>query len=144
VFGLLGNGAAAAGAGTVTNLDCLQQVTADRAFTNAKAAGDINLRVAALTYRALERNTLSVGQASEPWYVSRYCRRATAHDNSTETAANPEIGAMSQHQDPASDGAAATNKAITLELAVQSESRAVEGLLPPMRRPCFRHRLTTL
>lgn len=40
---------------------------------------------------------------------------------STETASNPEIAAISQHQDPASDGAAAANKAITLALAVQSE-----------------------
>ncbi|KAF7558603.1 hypothetical protein G7046_g5563 [Stylonectria norvegica] len=38
VFGLLGNGAAAAGAGDVTNLDCLKQETADQAYTNAKAA----------------------------------------------------------------------------------------------------------
>jgi hypothetical protein len=29
VFGLLGDAAAAGGAGKVTNLDCLQQVTAD-------------------------------------------------------------------------------------------------------------------
>ena len=47
---------------------------------------------------------------------------APAHDSS-ETAANPEIAALTQHQDPASDGAAATNKAITLELAKQSECR---------------------
>jgi hypothetical protein len=32
---------------------------------------------------------------------------------------NPEIAAISQHQDPASSGAAATNKAIVLELAKQ-------------------------
>jgi hypothetical protein len=32
---------------------------------------------------------------------------------------NPEIAAISQHQDPASTGAAATNKAIVLELAKQ-------------------------
>lgn len=67
MFALLGNAAAAAGAGSVTNLDCLQQVTADRAFTNAKAANDVDLMVAALTYRALERNTGSVGQASVLW-----------------------------------------------------------------------------
>ncbi|CAO1606238.1 hypothetical protein XANCAGTX0491_009739 [Xanthoria calcicola] len=37
-------------------------------------------------------------------------------------ATNPEIAAISQHQDPASPGAAATNKAITLELAKQIAS----------------------
>ena len=59
VFGLLGDAAAAAGAGKITvtnppyessyssihkafqNLDCLQQATADQAFTNAKAQGDV-------------------------------------------------------------------------------------------------------
>ena len=58
----------------------------------------------ALLYRALERNTGKVGLASV------VC---------TETAVNPEVAAISQHQDPASDGAAATNKAIVLELAKQ-------------------------
>jgi len=32
VFGLLGDAAAAGGAGKVTNLDCLQQESADRTF----------------------------------------------------------------------------------------------------------------
>ncbi len=104
VFGLLGNGAAAGGAGKVTNLDCLQQDTADQAFTNAKAAGDTVGMAGALVYRALERNTASVGTASV------LC---------TETAANPEIAALSQHQDPASANAASTNKGITLALAQQ-------------------------
>ncbi|WVQ70420.1 uncharacterized protein L199_008647 [Kwoniella botswanensis] len=104
VFGLLGNAAAAAGAGQVTNTDCLQQATADQAFTNAKAANDVAGMTAALTYRALERNTGQVGLASV------LC---------TDTPANPEIAAISQHQDPASADAAATNKAITLALAQQ-------------------------
>ncbi|WWD10483.1 hypothetical protein V865_008619 [Kwoniella europaea PYCC6329] len=104
VFGLLGNAAAAAGAGQVTNTDCLQQATADQAFTNAKAANDVAGMTAALTYRALERNTGQVGLASV------LC---------TETPVNPEIAAISQHQDPASADAAATNKAITLALAQQ-------------------------
>ncbi|KAJ9615538.1 hypothetical protein H2200_001613 [Cladophialophora chaetospira] len=104
VFGLLGNAAAAGGAGKVTNLDCLQQDTADQAFTNAKEAGDIVGMAGALVYRALERNTGSVGLASV------LC---------TETAANPEIGALSQHQDPASTNAASINKGITLALAKQ-------------------------
>ncbi|UQC76628.1 uncharacterized protein CLUP02_18141 [Colletotrichum lupini] len=104
VFGLLGNAAAAAGAGDVTNLDCLHQTTADSAFTTAKAAGDVDGMASALVFRAVERNTGKVGLKSV------LC---------SETAANPEIAALSQHQDPASDGAAKTNKAITLELAKQ-------------------------
>jgi hypothetical protein len=59
----------------------------------------------ALIYRALERNTGSVGQTSVP------C--------TSVKAVNPEIAAIQQHQDPASSGAAATNKAIVLELAKQ-------------------------
>ncbi|KAI0802043.1 hypothetical protein BC629DRAFT_1284364 [Irpex lacteus] len=107
VFGLLGNAAAAAGAGKITDLDCLQMFTADQAFTNAKAAGDVEGMTNALIFRALERNTGKVGLAS-----------ATC----TQTATNPEIAALSQHQDPASPNAAATNKAITLELAKQIAS----------------------
>ena len=114
VFGLLGNAAAAAGAGAVTNLDCLQQETADQAFTNAKAAGDIPGMAGALVYRALERNTGKVGLASV------LC---------TETAANPEIAALSQHQDPASPGAAAANKAVALELARQLAAVGADPLL---------------
>ncbi|EIN12771.1 hypothetical protein PUNSTDRAFT_60050, partial [Punctularia strigosozonata HHB-11173 SS5] len=105
VFGLLGNAAAAAGQGKITNTDCLQQATADQAFTNAKAAGDVDGMVNALIYRALERNTGAVGQASVACTAIQ--------------AVNPEIAAISQHQDPASSGAAATNKAIVLELAKQ-------------------------
>ncbi|KAI1266085.1 hypothetical protein F5Y18DRAFT_36624 [Xylariaceae sp. FL1019] len=107
VFALLGNAAAAAGAGLVTDLDCLQQRVADQAFTNAKAASDVEGMTNALIFRALERNTGSVGLASV------LC---------TETAVNPEIAAISQHQDPASDNAAETNKAITLALAQQLAS----------------------
>lgn len=58
-----------------------------------------------LFYRALERNSGSVGQK-------------TAACTSVE-AVNPEIAALSQHQDPASDGAAAANKQIALDLATQ-------------------------
>ncbi|KAM7214635.1 hypothetical protein V8F06_009956 [Rhypophila decipiens] len=114
VFCLLGNAAAAAGAGTVTNLDCLQMETADQAFTNAKAAGDIPGMAGALMFRAIERNTLGVGVKSV------LC---------TETAVNPEIAALTQHQDPASDGAAAINKAITLELAKQLALIGADPLL---------------
>ncbi|CAJ2512401.1 Uu.00g054160.m01.CDS01 [Anthostomella pinea] len=107
VFALLGNAAAAAGAGKVTDLDCLQQRVADQAFTNAKAAGDVAGQTNALIFRALERNTGKVGLASV---------------SCTETAVNPEIAAIQQHQDPASDGAAAANKQIALNLAVQLNS----------------------
>ena len=114
VFGLLGNAAAAGGAGSVTDLDCLQQDTADQAFTNAKAAGDTVGMAGALMYRALERNTGKVGLASV------LC---------TETAANPEIAALSQHQDPASANAATTNKGIALALAQQLAGIGADPLL---------------
>ena len=58
----------------------------------------------ALMFRAVERNTGGVG------VQSALC---------TQTAQNPEVAAITQHQDPASDGAAATNKAIVLALAQQ-------------------------
>ncbi|OAG41641.1 hypothetical protein AYO21_04105 [Fonsecaea monophora] len=105
VFGLLGNAAASTGQGDISNTDCLQQATADRAFTNAKAAGDVDGMTAALIYRALERNTGAVGQASVPCTAIQ--------------AVNPEIAAIAQHQDPASDNAATVNKDIALALAVQ-------------------------
>lgn len=108
VFGLLGATAAATGAGNIRDADCLQQATADQAFTNAKAAGNVAGMTAALQYRALERNTGAVGQASVQ------CTSITAK--------NPEIAAIKQHQDPASNGAAAINKAIVLELAKQIKS----------------------
>jgi hypothetical protein len=107
VFGLLGNAAAAAGAGTITNLDCLHQATADQAFTNAKAAGNVTGMADSLMFAALERNTGGVGVASV------ICN---------ETAVNPEIAAVQQHQDPASTGAAAHNKAVVLALAQQLAS----------------------
>jgi hypothetical protein len=105
VFGLLGNAAASAGQGKITDTDCLQQATADRAFTNAKNENDLDGQIASLIYRALERNTGAVGQASV------LC--------TSIKAVNPEIAAISQHQDPASPNAAETNKGIALELAVQ-------------------------
>lgn len=84
VFGLLGNAAAAAGQGSIPDTDCLHQATADQAFTNAKAAGDVDGMTNALIYAALERNTGKVGLAS----VS--CTAIKAQ--------NPEIAAISQHQ----------------------------------------------
>lgn len=105
VFGLLGAAAAAAGQGNIADVDCLQQATADQAFTNAKAAGDVEGMTNALIFRALERNTGSVGLASVA------CKSIVA--------VNPEIAALQQHQDPAGDGAQALNKQIAEELARQ-------------------------
>lgn len=105
VFALLGNAAAITGAGKIADATCLQQATADQAFTNAKAAGDVQGMVDALIYRALERNSGKVGATTDP------CTSIQAK--------NPEIAAIQQHQDPASPDAAAVNKAITLELAKQ-------------------------
>jgi hypothetical protein len=114
VFGLLGNAAAAEGAGSVTNLDCLKQETADQAFTNAKEIGDLEGMAGALLFQAIERNTLGVGVESV------LC---------TETPVNPEIGALTQHQDAAAPGAQALNKAITLELARQLAAIGADPLL---------------
>ncbi|KAI0577648.1 hypothetical protein PtrSN002B_001366 [Pyrenophora tritici-repentis] len=105
VFGLLGAKAAAEGAGNIKDTDCLQQAIADQAFTNAKAANDVEGMTMALVYRALERNTGSVGLASAA------CESIKA--------VNPEIAALQQHQDPASDGAAALNKQIATTLGEQ-------------------------
>jgi hypothetical protein len=105
VFGLLGAAAAAGGLGDLTDADCLQQSIADQAFTNAKEAGDVDGQTFALIYRALERNTGSVGLASVP------CESVTA--------VNAEIAALQQHQDPAGEGAIALNKEIATELAKQ-------------------------
>ena len=103
VFALLGNKAAAEGAPNVKNLDCLQQIVADQAFSNAKEAGDVDGQANAILFRALERNTGSVGLASVLCNVA---------------AVNPEIAAITQHQDPASKEAAG-NADIELAVAVQ-------------------------
>ncbi|EUC31835.1 hypothetical protein COCCADRAFT_100230 [Bipolaris zeicola 26-R-13] len=108
VFALLGAKAAAEGAGDIADADCLQLAVADQAFTNAKEAGDVEGMTMALIYRALERNTGSVGLKSVP------CESIKA--------VNPEIAALQQHQDPAADGAQALNKQIAEELARQIAS----------------------
>ncbi|KAI9803315.1 MAG: hypothetical protein M1825_002106 [Sarcosagium campestre] len=105
VFGLLGDAAASGGKGNIGDVSCLQTATADQAFSNAKAAGDVNGQVSALVYRALERNTQGIGTPSKP------C--------TSIQPVNPQIAALSQHQDPASPGAADINKKIALELAKQ-------------------------
>src|SRR5690606_37872255 len=106
VFGLLGNAAAAGGVpeDSDINLDCLHQLTADQAFTNAKAISDVRGMAAALVFQAIERNTGLVGLASV------LC---------DEEAVNPEIAAFPQHQDAASEGALEINQAIAPELAKQ-------------------------
>ncbi|KAH7119083.1 hypothetical protein B0J11DRAFT_84359 [Dendryphion nanum] len=108
VFGLLGAAAAATGAGKIADPDCLQQATADQAFTNAKEAGDVDGLVNALLFRTLERNTGSVGLESVPCL--------------TIQAVNPEIAALQQHQDAAAEGAIELNKQIAAELARQIAS----------------------
>ncbi|KAG9245794.1 hypothetical protein BJ878DRAFT_333317 [Calycina marina] len=108
VFGLLGDAAATGNCGTITDLECCHQATADQAFSNAKAAGDVTAMTDALVFAAIERNTGGVGVASV------LC--------TSITATNPEIAALTQHQDPASSGATEGNKAITLELAKQIAS----------------------
>ncbi|KAK3378745.1 hypothetical protein B0T24DRAFT_693913 [Lasiosphaeria ovina] len=114
VFGLLGNKAAAEGAPEVQNLDCLAQIIADQAFTNAKAAGDVDGQAQAILFRALERNTGSVGLASV------LCN---------ETAVNPEIAAITQHQDPASPEGIAGNKDIEIAVAIQLVAIGADPIL---------------
>lgn len=50
VLALLGNAAAADGLGDLKDPECLQQETADRAFSNAKGANDVNGMTAALIF----------------------------------------------------------------------------------------------
>ncbi|RKF76908.1 hypothetical protein GcM3_075008 [Golovinomyces cichoracearum] len=106
-FALLGNAGAAKGAGDIKDPACLQQSVADQAFTNAKKANDIDAMTNAVLFRALERNSGAVGKES---------------DACTIPAKNPEIAAVSQHQDPASPGAAENNKKVVLEAAKQIAS----------------------
>ena len=60
----------------------MQQAVADQAFTNAKSDGDIQGMVDALIFRALERNSGSVG--------------ATSNACTSIQAVNPEIAAIQQ------------------------------------------------
>ncbi|KAL8976315.1 MAG: hypothetical protein Q9205_007647, partial [Flavoplaca limonia] len=101
-YGLLGNGAATVGQGSITDTDCLHQATADQAFMKAKDAIDVDSMTNALIYTTLETNTGKVGLASV---------LCTATD-----ATNPETAAISQHQ-LSPPGPAATIKALTLKLA---------------------------
>jgi len=105
VFGLLVDSGASVGKGFISDVTCLQMAVADVAFTNAKKFSDLDGMVASLIYRTLERNTNGVGIKSSLCTSMR--------------SVNPEIAALEQHQDPASDGAANHNRAVVLELARQ-------------------------
>ncbi|KAG9122611.1 hypothetical protein FRC07_000942, partial [Ceratobasidium sp. 392] len=105
VFGLLDSDGATQGKGAITDNECLQAATADRAFTNAKNLSDVTFMVAALQYRTLERNTNAVG--------------ARSPNCTSFKPVNKEIAALSQHQDPAAVGAKQGNKLVVLELARQ-------------------------
>lgn len=144
VFGLLGDAAAAGGLGDTTDPDCLQQNLADLV-----SRFNILFRVVGLTvFRRLSRmpkqlamlllwpllssierlsGTLALCEfEASSWrralkFLVQSSGLASVACNST-TAVNSEIAAISQHQDPASTGAAATNKAIVLTLAQQIAS----------------------
>jgi len=66
------------------NITCLQQATADQAFTNVKKAGNIQAQVDALIYRALERNSGKAGLTTD------LC--------TSIEAVNLEVAAIRQHQ----------------------------------------------
>lgn len=73
---------------------------------------------AALIYR------ISIIRSKENWHFSGALERNTnqiglASVLCNETATNPEIAALTQHQDPASPNAASINKQIALNLAKQ-------------------------
>lgn len=104
-------------------VDQLQQMAiADLAFTNAKKKHDLDGQVAALIYRALERNTAEGSFAVRPhvgWLTQSPAEGAMSALCTSMEAVNPEIAALQQMQDPASTGAASHNQAIILELSRQ-------------------------
>lgn len=114
------------------DLSLLLFVSFSVAFTNAKAAGDVAGMTTALQYRTLERNTggkpflhrrRSVVEASFVDVFPFFSAVGLASVLCTAfTPVNAEVAALAQHQDPASDGAAASNKALVLELAKQINS----------------------
>lgn len=107
VFALLGDATAAEGDSPNNPVggECMQLAIADRALTNALAADDIDAATDAMIYRALERNSGSVGAMSTP------C--------TSFTPTNAALGNFEQHQDPAAEGAQAINQESTLGLAVE-------------------------
>ena len=140
IFGLLASPTAFQGRGNVHDVECLQvhipfpfssphatdrlqqMAIADLAFTNAKRRHDLDGQVAALIYRALERNT-SEGSFAASSSV-RVANRGLADGArsplcTSMKAVNPEIAVLQQMQDPASIGATLHNQAIALELSRQ-------------------------
>ena len=104
-------------------VDQLQQMAiADLAFTNAKKKHDLDGQVAALIYRALERNTAQGSFAVRPqleWLTQTSADGARSALCTSMQAVNPEIAALQQMQDPASTGATLHNQAVILELSRQ-------------------------
>ena len=101
-----------------------QMAIADLAFTNAKRRHDLDGQVAALIYRALERNTEEGSFAAMSLPPVRVADRKVADGArsalcTSMKAVNPEIAALQQMQDPASFGATLHNQAIILELSRQ-------------------------
>ncbi|OLL25730.1 hypothetical protein NEOLI_003066 [Neolecta irregularis DAH-3] len=109
VFGLIGNNAAAAGAGllekTPEKLNCLQMIIADQAFTNCQKIKDIEGMAAALVYQALERNTGIAGLSSIVCTAVK--------------PLNSQIESIPRHQDPSSSEASKVNRESELALAKQ-------------------------
>ncbi|KAI8815616.1 uncharacterized protein EV422DRAFT_349639 [Fimicolochytrium jonesii] len=108
IFALLGNAAAlsALTPTTVTDKDPnnLQLHIADITITNCKKTTPVDpLCIArAVQFRALERNTPGVG---------------TKSGAATAKPVNKELDEISQHQDPASDGAGQVNKEVEIAVA---------------------------
>jgi len=98
-----------------------QMAIADLAFTNAKTEDDLDGQVAALIYRALERNTEG-SFAVRPhlgWLTQMSAEGAKSAPCTSMEAVNPEIAALQQMQDPISTGATSHNHAVILELSRQ-------------------------
>ncbi|KAJ3124636.1 hypothetical protein HK098_000973 [Nowakowskiella sp. JEL0407] len=111
IFALLGNAAASKAIADnktkQTDPDCLQQNIADQSITNCKSGKITNLSQAdciavAIKYRALERNSGSVGA------TSGICKTAPVND---------ELKTITQHQDPASDNALTVNGDVEVAVA---------------------------
>ncbi|POW03450.1 hypothetical protein PSTT_11053 [Puccinia striiformis] len=106
ILSLLGKKAASKGMGKldIKHFDCFQKMVADQAFKNAKKAANKKGQEAAILFASLEKNTANVGVASIP------C--------TSKKMDSPEIERLIQHQDAASDGAAANNKKSALLAAL--------------------------
>ncbi|KAI8909520.1 hypothetical protein EDD86DRAFT_176598, partial [Gorgonomyces haynaldii] len=111
VFGTLANAAATTAInsnglkGDDADVACLQQNLADACITGA--AGNKNGIIACVQFRALERNTAKIGQAS---------------DTCTKQPKSKELAGLKQHQDPAGNGAAQNNKDVEIQVAKVAKS----------------------